>query len=229
MSRPGKALVYMLPLLVASTVLVLGHPAMTQQSPRPSLTAADREAPLAAAPAAKVHTPTPTAPVETMVDSAAARPRIPAIGEHRPKPQPAVVASKVASPATEKPVESASRSSDREVEEAPEPRYRKVTVRMRVTAYCPCRKCCGAFSDGKTASGRRITFNSGKFVAADTSLLPFGTMLSIPGYNGGKPVPVEDRGGRIKGMRLDVFFYSHHQARQWGSQLLDVTVYVPVE
>ena len=31
------------------------------------------------------------------------------------------------------------------------------TVQMRVTAYCPCSKCCGSFSDGITASGHKIS------------------------------------------------------------------------
>ncbi len=56
-------------------------------------------------------------------------------------------------------------------------------------------------------------------------LLAFGTKLSIPGYNQGAPVPVLDRGGRIKGHRLDVFFLSHSQARKWGARRLNVTVY----
>ncbi|MFP4053145.1 MAG: 3D domain-containing protein [Phycisphaerae bacterium] len=227
MSRPGKALVYMLPLLVVSTVLVLGHPAMTQQSNPPSISTSDLQVPRAAEAPPVGSKPEPAAE-EAPVAKASAPRRIPAIGTNRPTPESVVGTSHAPAPAAaEKPAASPRRG--RRAEEAPAPRYRKVTVRMRVTAYCPCRKCCGQFSDGKTASGRRITHNGGKFVAADTSLLPFGTMLSIPGYNGGKPVPVEDRGGRIKGMRLDVFYYSHHQARQWGSQWLDVTVYVPVE
>ena len=96
---------------------------------------------------------------------------------------------------------------------------------MRVTAYCACSRCCGRFSDGKTASGRSIYAHGSRFVAADTRLLAFGTKLSVPGYNQGAPVPVLDRGGRIKGHRLDVFFLSHSQARKWGTRWLNVTVY----
>ncbi len=96
---------------------------------------------------------------------------------------------------------------------------------MLVTAYCPCRKCCGAHSDGVTASGKSVYANGSRFVAADTRLLGFHTRLSIPGYYGGAPVSVLDRGGKIKGRRLDVFFLSHKRATQWGARWLDVTVY----
>ncbi len=97
---------------------------------------------------------------------------------------------------------------------------------MEVTAYCPCPKCCGEYSDGITASGEDIHANGSRFVAADTSILPFGTMVSIPGYNNGEPVPVLDRGGAIKGNRLDVFYLCHDEALQWGRQHLEVTVYL---
>lgn len=98
------------------------------------------------------------------------------------------------------------------------------TIRMEVTAYCACRECCGPNAKGITASGRPVTYNRGKFVAADTSLLPFGTKLIIPGYNNSRAVPVLDRGGAIEGRRLDLFFPSHQQALQWGRQMVDVTV-----
>ncbi len=95
-----------------------------------------------------------------------------------------------------------------------------VTVRMRVTAYCPCPKCCGCYSDGITASGHKI-HQGDTFVAADKNY-PFETEMIIPGYNSGKLVKVLDRGGVIRGNRLDVFFNSHQQALQWGVRYLDV-------
>jgi len=95
-------------------------------------------------------------------------------------------------------------------------------VRMRVTGYCPCEKCCGAFSDGITANNHRIQPGD-LFVAADKSYR-FGTEMVIPGYNDGQSVQVMDRGGAIKGNRLDVFFHSHQQAMQWGIQYLDVLI-----
>lgn len=96
-------------------------------------------------------------------------------------------------------------------------------VRMLVTAYCPCKICCGADAEGVTASGRSIRANGSAFVAADSGI-PFGKKISIPGYKGGLPVPVLDRGGDIKGRRLDVFFLSHREARKWGNRWLNVTI-----
>lgn len=93
--------------------------------------------------------------------------------------------------------------------------------RMIVTAYCPCTECCGPNARGITASGRPVSANGGKFVAADRDL-PFGTLLVIPGYNDGRPTEVLDRGGAIRGDRLDVFFPTHEQARRWGVRRLHV-------
>jgi len=44
-------------------------------------------------------------------------------------------------------------------------------------------------------------------------------MLRIPGYG---TVPVLDRGGAIKGARLDVFFPTHAEALKWGRQSLEI-------
>jgi len=96
------------------------------------------------------------------------------------------------------------------------------TIRMEVTAYCPCTKCCGENAHGVTASGHDVSYNNSRFVAADNSLA-FGTKLVIPGYAGGA-VEVIDRGGAIKGNKLDVFFATHEEALQWGRQFIEVTV-----
>ena len=97
------------------------------------------------------------------------------------------------------------------------------TIEMEVTAYCPCTKCCGPKAQGITASGKRIDYNDGQFVAADKKFA-FGTKLIIPGYAGSKTVEVADRGGAIKGNKLDVYFHSHAEALKWGRQKLTVTV-----
>jgi 3D (Asp-Asp-Asp) domain-containing protein len=100
----------------------------------------------------------------------------------------------------------------------------KPVIRMIVTAYCPCTICCGANAQGITACGKPVTHNRGRFVAADATVFDFGTSLSIPGYHNGQEVKVLNRGGAIKGNKLDVFFPTHARAKKWGRQELDVTV-----
>jgi len=89
---------------------------------------------------------------------------------------------------------------------------------MRVTAYCPCEKCCGTHADGVTASGYRIRAGD-KFCA---SPLPFLSLLEIEGYG---TVPVLDRGGAIKERCVDVFFSTHQEALEWGVRHINVKVY----
>ncbi len=96
-------------------------------------------------------------------------------------------------------------------------------VWMLVTAYCPCPKCCGSHASGLTASGKPTSANYGHFVAGPADLA-FGTRVTVPGYNRGRAVPVLDRGGAIKGTRLDVFFPTHDEARAWGRRWVAVTV-----
>jgi len=96
------------------------------------------------------------------------------------------------------------------------------SIQMRVTAYCPCPKCCGEYSDGVTACGHEIQPGD-TFVAAD-GRYTFGTEMLIPGYSNSRPVQVLDRGGTIKGNRLDVFFATHQEALEWGVKYLEVKV-----
>ena len=98
-------------------------------------------------------------------------------------------------------------------------------LKMKVTAYSPDEKSCGKHADGITASGYSVWTNAMKLVAADTDMLPFGTLLSIPGYDNANIVPVLDRGSAIKGNRLDVLYPTHEAALEWGVQELDVIVW----
>lgn len=86
----------------------------------------------------------------------------------------------------------------------------------KITAYCPCSKCCGK-STGRTASGTKAT--AGRTVAAPSNFA-FGTKLNI----GGHVYTVEDRGGAIKGNKIDIFVGSHQEALQWGVRYLTVSV-----
>lgn len=87
-----------------------------------------------------------------------------------------------------------------------------------VTAYCSCYRCCGK-TNGITASGARAT--EGVTIAADTNKLPFGTRVYIEGV--GERV-VQDRGGAIRGNRIDLFFSDHQRALNFGRQTREVCI-----
>ncbi len=100
---------------------------------------------------------------------------------------------------------------------------------FKVTAYCPCVKCCGIWSADhpsrigtdyiqKTASG--TIPKAGHTVAADISVLPYGTVIIIDGHE----YTVEDRGGAVDGNSIDIFFESHQDALNWGVQYK--TIYI---
>jgi 3D (Asp-Asp-Asp) domain-containing protein len=103
------------------------------------------------------------------------------------------------------------------------------TVRLQVTAYAPDPRCCWPYDGTTTASGLSVKTNGGKLVAADTKLIPMHSLVSVQGYASGAPVPVLDRGGAIKGHRLDVLLPTYDQAKQWGTRAIDVKVYQPVK
>ena len=89
---------------------------------------------------------------------------------------------------------------------------------FKVTAYCPCEACCGAWANGITADGSRAT--EGVTVAADISVLPFDTIVQI----GGEEYEVQDRGGAIQGNRIDIYFDDHETAEAYGVQYHEVLV-----
>lgn len=90
-------------------------------------------------------------------------------------------------------------------------------IKFTATAYCGCAKCCGK-STGKTASGTIAT--AGRTVAMSSSY-SFGTKIEIQGMG---TYIVEDRGGAIKGNRIDIFFSNHQKALDFGRR----TVYLKV-
>lgn len=98
-------------------------------------------------------------------------------------------------------------------------------VWMTVTAYSPDERSCGPFADGITSSIHSVYTNAMKLVAADSRVLPLGSMISVPGYDEARVVPVLDRGGAIKGHRLDLLFPTHEAARKWGVKHIPITVW----
>jgi 3D (Asp-Asp-Asp) domain-containing protein len=99
------------------------------------------------------------------------------------------------------------------------------TMTMLVTAYSPDERSCAGTADGITASLHQVNTNAHHLVAADSKVLPLGSMITIPGYDSGQVVPVLDRGGKIKGNHLDVLFPSNEEAVKWGARHIKVTVW----
>lgn len=115
-----------------------------------------------------------------------------------------------------------------------------VVVVMETTGYCPCGKCCGwkrnwlfqpVYSSGPLKGERKIvgqtasgTMAKPGTIAADTRRYPFGTIMYVEGYGYGR---VEDRGGAIKGNKIDLFFRRHGKALEWGRQQKRVKVWMP--
>lgn len=100
----------------------------------------------------------------------------------------------------------------------PSPLAPRPSSRFETTGYCPCRKCCGPNARGVTASGKPVRPG---MCAADWRVLPRGTAVDVPGY--GRAV-VEDKGGAIKGRRIDLYFPTHKQALAWGRRCVGVRV-----
>ena len=87
---------------------------------------------------------------------------------------------------------------------------------FKLTAYCPCAKCCGK-TDGITATGTTAT--EGRTIAVDPRVIPYGSTVTLY-YEDGTvhTYTAEDCGGGIKGNRLDIYFDDHQAALQFGVQ-----------
>lgn len=146
------------------------------------------------------------APELAMVVPAAEPPQRPVIPvrivlPQRPVPAPAAPARRVLPPPPP----------------APEP-PRESLGTFRVTAYCPCARCCGRFAYLPASKRPPI---SGPYCAADLSVLPLGTKIHIEGVGWRT---VSDTGSDIRGKSIDVLMSSHWRARQFGKRWLKVEV-----
>lgn len=88
--------------------------------------------------------------------------------------------------------------------------------KFKLTAYCNCKKCCGKWTGGATASG--VMPKENRTIAVDTKVIPFGTKIVI----NGKTYVAEDTGSSIKGNKIDIYMSSHSKALQWGVQYAEV-------
>lgn len=95
---------------------------------------------------------------------------------------------------------------------------------FKVTAYCSCKKCCGAWAENRpngvvyTASGEKA--EAGKTIAVDTSVIPFGTEVKI----GDVVYTAQDTGSAVKGNVIDVYYDSHEEALNHGAKYQEVEV-----
>jgi 3D (Asp-Asp-Asp) domain-containing protein len=71
---------------------------------------------------------------------------------------------------------------------------------------------------GSTASGLPAGVGT---VAVDASVIPLGTVLTIPGYGRGVAA---DTGGAIRGAVIDLWFPTVEQARAWGRRVVTIEV-----
>ena len=98
---------------------------------------------------------------------------------------------------------------------------------FKLTAYCPCGKCCGKWGENRPvdengdeivygASGARLI--EGVSVAVDPSVIPYGSVLEIDGCK----YKAQDCGGAIKNNRIDVYFDDHQSAVEFGVKQAEV-------
>lgn len=104
----------------------------------------------------------------------------------------------------------------------------------KLTAYCGCSKCCGKWGENRPfdENGKPIVYTAnqtiakeGVTIAADISVLPYGTEVIIDGHR----YIVQDRGGSITGNKIDIYFESHQAALEFGVQYKEVFIEREVE
>lgn len=115
-------------------------------------------------------------------------------------------------------VETAFQIDDNQVEEWIDGGYdeRELLGEFKVTAYCPCEKCCPGTSDGLTYTETIAT--EGRTLAVDPEVISLGSVVEVNGVN----YVAEDIGGAVKGKHVEIYFGDHNEALEWGKQLLPV-------
>jgi 3D (Asp-Asp-Asp) domain-containing protein len=96
-------------------------------------------------------------------------------------------------------------------------KYKTITV--KATAYTAnCKGCSGV-----TASGLNLKKNPNvKAISVDPKVIPLGTKVHVEGYG---DAIAADKGGAIKGNKIDVFYSSHSKAINWGRKTVKVKIY----
>jgi len=115
-------------------------------------------------------------------------------------------------------VETAFQIDENEVEEWIDGGYnnRELLGDFTVTAYCPCKKCCGEWADGLTYTETKAT--EGRTLAVDPEVISLGSVVEVNGVN----YVAEDIGGAVNGKHVEIYFSDHNEALEWGRQSLPV-------
>ena len=92
---------------------------------------------------------------------------------------------------------------------------------FKVTAYCPCMKCCGK-TDGITATGTVAT--AGRTIAVDPTVIPYGSQVILNGVT----YTAEDCGGAIKGNKIDIYMNDEATVTNWGRKTIDIYIIQPI-
>lgn len=105
-------------------------------------------------------------------------------------------------------------AQEMEIVEEPEP---TCLGTFRLTAYCPCSKCCG-HNTGITATGTTAT--QGRTIAVNPNQIPYGSVVIINGHE----YIAEDCGGGIGWNCIDIYFDSHEEAIIFGQQYTEIYI-----
>ena len=111
------------------------------------------------------------------------------------------------------------------------PEYQSLGM-FKLSAYCPCVKCCGIWSTEhpsragtdfvqKTKSGTIPT--AGRTIGVDPEVIPLGTTVYIDGHE----YVTEDTGSSVNGKHIDVFFETHEEACVFGIKEAEVFILAP--
>ena len=95
-------------------------------------------------------------------------------------------------------------------------------MEIKTTGYCNNHICINdvRWQDGMTATG---TVARVGVCAADWSVIPIGAIIYVEGYGFCR---VEDRGGKVKGNHIDLFFNTYKEAKGWGLQNKKVKIFL---
>ena len=107
-------------------------------------------------------------------------------------------------------------------EEVSNPNYQSLGT-FKLTAYCPCSKCCGKWANDAAVKVGAIgvPLVQGTSIAVDPKVIPYRSSVYIDGHE----YKAHDCGGSIKGNRIDVYFEDHNTALHFGVQYKEVFIW----